>query len=77
MTTNELEHRMRDQGLDRWQIRVAGGLFTQCDSVVYARYRPAMERAEHDLTAAYEIVEMSRPLDMEPSGTAEKEVVRS
>jgi hypothetical protein len=78
MTTNELEHRMRDQGLDRWQIRVAGGLFTQCDSVVYARYRPAVERAEHDLTAAYEIVEMSRPLEMDGDGeTAGREVVRS
>ena len=65
LTTRELEAQMRDRGLDRWQIRVAGGLFTQCDSVVYARYRPATERAEHDLTAAYEIVEMSRPLDLD------------
>ena len=79
LTTNELEGEMRDHGLDRWQIRVAGGLFTQCDSVVYARYRPAPERAEHDLTAAYEIVEMSRPLDMEPAAetAAGKEVARS
>jgi hypothetical protein len=77
LTTRELEDEMRDRGLDRWQIRVAGGLFTQCDSVVYARYRPAMERAEHDLTAAYEIVEMSRPLDMEPGEPAGKEVARS
>jgi hypothetical protein len=52
---------MRNLGHDRWQVRVAGGLLTQCDAVVYARYRPAAERADADLTAAYEIVEMSRP----------------
>jgi hypothetical protein len=61
LTTRELEAEMLDRGLDRWQVRVAGGLLAQCDSVVYARYRPAMERADADLTAAYEIVEMSRP----------------
>ena len=73
LTTRELESQMRDRGLDRWQIRVAGGLFTQCDSVVYARYRPATERAEHDLTAAYEIVEMSRPLDLDEATTQPRE----
>jgi hypothetical protein len=52
---------MLKRGLDRWQVRVASGLLEQCDSVVYARYRPAAERADADLTAAYEIVEMSRP----------------
>jgi hypothetical protein len=67
LTTREVEAQMIDRGIDRWQVRVAGGLFSQCDSVVYARYRPATERAEHDLTAAYEIVEMSRPLDLEKS----------
>jgi hypothetical protein len=54
-------------GVDRWQVRVAGGLLAQCDAVVYARYRPAAERADADLTAAYEIVEMSRP-EPEPEG---------
>jgi hypothetical protein len=79
LTTRELEEEMMERGLDRWQIRVAGGLFSQCDSVVYARYRPASERAEHDLTAAFEIVEMSRPLDLEESadGTSAKEVART
>jgi hypothetical protein len=61
LTTRELEAEMLGRGLDRWQVRVAGGLLSQCDSVVYARYRPATERADADLTAAYEIVEMSRP----------------
>jgi hypothetical protein len=66
LTTRELEAEMLHRGLDRWQVRVAGGLLTQCDSVVYAQYRPAAERADADLTAAYEIVEMSRPQTPEP-----------
>ena len=61
LTTRELESAMMRLGLDRWQVRVAAGLLAQCDAVVYARYRPAAERADADLTAAYEIVEMSRP----------------
>jgi hypothetical protein len=61
LTTRELEAEMLRRGVDRWQVRVASGLLEQCDSVVYARYRPASERADADLTAAYEIVEMSRP----------------
>jgi hypothetical protein len=61
LTTRELEAEMLKRGLDRWQVRVASGLLEQCDSVVYAHYRPAAERADADLTAAYEIVEMSRP----------------
>jgi hypothetical protein len=61
LTTRELEAEMLKRGLDRWQVRVASGLLDQCDSVVYANYRPAAERADADLTAAYEIVEMSRP----------------
>ena len=61
LTTRELQEEMLRRGLDRWQIRVSSGLLTQCDAVVYAYYRPAGERADADLTAAYEIVEMSRP----------------
>jgi hypothetical protein len=61
LTTRELQEEMLRRGLDRWQIRVAGGLLSQCDAVVYAYYRPAAERADADLTAAYEVVEMSRP----------------
>ena len=63
LTTRELEAEMLRQGLNRWQIRVATGLLSQCDAVVYARYRPAAERADADLTAAYEVVEMSRPVE--------------
>ncbi len=70
LTTRELEAEMLKRGLDRWQVRVASGLLEQCDSVVYANYRPAGERADADLTAAYEIVEMSRP---EPASRPEQE----
>ena len=66
LTTRELEAEMLRRGLDRWQVRVAAGLLEQCDAVVYAGYRPAAERADADLTAAYEIVEMSRPEETIP-----------
>lgn len=74
LTTRELEAEMRRLGHDRWQVRVAGGLLAQCDAVVYARYRPAPERADADLTAGYEIVEMSRP---EERAAAQEEVAVS
>jgi len=61
LTTSELREEMNRRGLDRWQSRLVDGLLTQCDSAVYARYMPALERADHDLTAAFEIVEMGRP----------------
>jgi hypothetical protein len=61
LTTVELRNEMSRRGIDRWQARLVDGLLTQCDSAVYARYMPALERADLDLTAAYEIVEMSRP----------------
>jgi hypothetical protein len=61
LTTRELQAQMVARGMDRWLARVAVGLLDQCDAVVYAHYRPAPERADADLTAAYEIVEMSRP----------------
>jgi len=61
LTTAELQRRMVARGMDRWQARLVGGLLEQCDAVLYAGYRPALERADADLTAAYEIIEMSRP----------------
>jgi len=61
LTTRELNAEMGRRGIDRWQARLVNGLLTQCDAAVYARYQPALERAGHDLTAAFEIVEMSRP----------------
>jgi hypothetical protein len=47
-----------------------GGLLEQCDAVVFAGYRPALERAELDLTAAFEVVEMSRPDEAKPAPAA-------
>lgn len=59
LTTGEIQRRMEAQGVDRWQARLVGGLLEECDSVVYAGYRPASERRAHDLTMAREIVEAS------------------
>jgi hypothetical protein len=63
LTTTELQRQMVFRGMDRWQARLAGGLLEQCDSVMWAAYEPALERADADLTAAYEVVEMSRPVE--------------
>ena len=70
LTTTEMQDEMVRRGIDRWQARIVGGLLNQCDAVVYARYRPAIERADADLTAAYEIVEMSRPGASQPKQEA-------
>ena len=70
LTTRELQEHMVRRGMDRWLARVAVGLLSQCDEVVYAHYRPAPERADADLTAAYEVVEMSRPQQPEPEEAA-------
>ena len=70
LTTAEMQDQMVRRGMDRWQARIVGGLLNQCDAVVYARYRPAAERADADLTAAYEIVEMSRPGELMPDEEA-------
>jgi hypothetical protein len=69
LTTVELQGQMVFRGMDRWQARLVAGLLEQCDSVMYAGYAPAGERADADLTAAYEIVEMSRPRE-EPEAVA-------
>ena len=61
MSTTELEQQMIERGVGRWQARLVAGLLAECDSVRYAQYVPAPARAEGDLTAAYEIVELTRP----------------
>jgi len=61
LTTGELERRMTSHGVDRWQARLVGGLLDRCDHAVYARRYPDPTSADHDLTVAYEIVELSRP----------------
>ncbi|MCK9487541.1 MAG: hypothetical protein M0R73_12735 [Dehalococcoidia bacterium] len=61
LTTSELERRMTAHGVDRWQARLVAGLLDRCDRAVYARHYPDPASADHDLTVAYEIVELSRP----------------
>ena len=60
LTTSELEGRMVREGIDRWQARLIVGLLERCDRAVYARRHPDRESADHDLTLAYEIVELGR-----------------
>jgi len=57
LTTTELQRRLESG--DRWQARLVGGLLQECDSVIYAGYRPASERRYADLTMAREIVEVA------------------
>jgi hypothetical protein len=61
LTTPELERRMTRQGIERWQARLVGGLLDRCDAAVYAGRRPDPASADHDLTVAFEIIELSRP----------------
>jgi len=57
LTSRELERRMEAEGIDRFRARLVGGFLQECDAVVYAGYRPALERREADMTMAREIVE--------------------
>ena len=61
LTTRELKSRMGRHGIDRWQARLLGGLLDRCDAAVYAHRFPDPASADHDLTVAFEIVELSRP----------------
>jgi hypothetical protein len=58
LTSRELRRKL-ESGSDRWEARLVGGLLEECDSVIYAGYRPAPERRQADLTMAREIVEVS------------------
>lgn len=60
LTTAELQQRMVALGVERWQARLVSGLLDRCDGAVYARRRPDPSSADHDLTMAYEIVELTR-----------------
>jgi hypothetical protein len=61
LTTTELEARMTEQGVGRWQARLVSGLLDRCDAAVFARRIPDPTSADHDLTVAFEIIELSRP----------------
>lgn len=56
LTRREMELGMTGAGIDRWPARVTTNLLEQCDAVQFAKFRPARERLEQDLAAAYEIV---------------------
>jgi hypothetical protein len=62
MTRREMEREMRRTGIDRWPSRVTANLLEQCDAVEFALFEPAAERRAHDLSAAYEIVDLTEHL---------------
>jgi hypothetical protein len=68
---------MTSHGVDRWQARLVSGLLERCDLAVYARQYPDPASADHDLTVAFEIVELSRPQAATPSEADVPEVVAS
>jgi hypothetical protein len=61
MTRTELQRHMTREGLGRWPARLTANLLEQCDAVQFAGFAPAPERANADLTAAYEIIELTQP----------------
>ncbi len=61
MTRREMERGMRRAGIDRWPARLTVNLLEQCDAVQFAMFRPATERRQQDLAAAYEIVRLTSP----------------
>lgn len=75
LTTTELQRHMVARGVERWQARLVSGLLDRCDAAVYAGRRPDPISADHDLTVAFEIVELARlqplgPLDSLEATTA-------
>jgi len=60
LTTTELQRHMVALGVERWQARLVSGLLDRCDAAVYAGRRPDPISADHDLTVAFEIVELAR-----------------
>jgi hypothetical protein len=64
MTTSELQQQMEDRGVERWQARLVAGLLDRCDAAVYASRHPDPTSADHDLTVAFEIVELTRPASL-------------
>lgn len=70
MTTSELAAQMTAHGVERWQARLVSGLLDRCDAAVYAGRHPDPASADHDLTMAFEIVELSRPADPSEPATS-------
>ncbi len=68
LTTPELDRSMGGHGVERWQARLAGGLLERCDAAVYAGRHPDPGSADHDLTVAFEVIELSRTRAPAPAG---------
>jgi hypothetical protein len=60
MTRTELQRHMTREELGRWPARLVANVLEQCDAVQFAGFAPARERAEADLTAAYEVIELTQ-----------------
>jgi len=69
MTPTELEERLEATSMNKLAARQAVATLEQCQSVQFAGYIPARERAEADLLAAAEIVRLTS--DAEDAGLAE------
>ena len=67
MTRRELERSAATSGIERWPARVIANLLEQCDAVEFAAFRPAPERRAADLTAAYEIIELTTHNPTQPA----------
>ncbi len=59
MTPQELERRLEALEVGRRPARIAVGLLQQCEAVQSAQHEPTRERAEADLSAAYELVTLT------------------
>ncbi|MFI5179555.1 MAG: hypothetical protein ACHQO8_13375 [Vicinamibacterales bacterium] len=64
MTRSELERNAAGAHIERWPARLIANLLEQCDAAEFAAFRPALERRAADLTAAYEIVELTADTDV-------------
>jgi hypothetical protein len=61
MTRRELERGMTRAGVDRWPARLMANLLEQCDAVQFGGFAPAPARIDADLTAAYEVIQLTAP----------------
>ena len=59
MTRSEMERGATAAGVERWPARLIANLLEQCDAAEFAAFHPAPERRAADLTAAYEIIELT------------------
>ena len=70
LTTRQLERRMAGEGVERWQARLVSGLLDRCDTAIYAHSYPDSASADHDLTVAFEIIDLTRAGRLDVAGGA-------